>query len=45
MDIQYSILETCKQMATAVSYCLMLGLHSQQSQYIVQQCRVECFYL
>jgi len=40
----HSILETCKQIATAVSYRLMLGLHSQQSQHIVQQCRVECFY-
>jgi len=40
----HSILETCKQMATAVSYHLMLRLHSQQMQYNVQQCRMECFY-
>jgi hypothetical protein len=32
------------EMATAVSYCLMLGLHSQRSQHVVQKCRVDCLY-
>jgi len=38
----HSSLEMCKQMVTAVSWRLMLWLHSQQSQHIVQQCCCCC---